>query len=148
MHRITRDVPLRRALRPTGPVRFECSERRRRGATVVHVDGEVDILTAPKLAAQLNRIVRKSSGGVVVDLRDAVFMDSAGLHVLLSAHRRVTHVSRRFAVICDDGPVRRVIELARLVETLGVVSSLRELELERPHRTTTVKRPDRTAPAA
>jgi hypothetical protein len=31
-------------------------------------------------------------------------------------------------VICDDGPVRRVIELARLVETLGVVSSLDEFE--------------------
>jgi anti-anti-sigma factor len=123
MHQLSTGAPLRRALRPSGPVRFEFSEQRHRGATVIHVDGEVDILTAPKLGAQLDGIVRKCSGAVILDLRDAVFMDSAGLHILLTAHRRLTRASRRLAVICTPGPVMRVIELARLVETLGVVSS-------------------------
>jgi anti-anti-sigma factor len=70
--------------------------------------------------------VRKCAGEVVLDLRGVVFMDSAGLHVLLGAHRRLTRASRSLAVLCDGGPVRRVIELAGLIETLGVVSGSHE----------------------
>ena len=121
MQRVTTDPPLRRSLRPRGPVQFGLSETTQSGATVLHVDGELDILTAPKLSAELDAIMRRSTGDIVLDLRDAVFIDSAGLHILLSAHRRLTRSSRRMSVICGDGPVRRVIELARLTETLGVV---------------------------
>jgi anti-sigma B factor antagonist len=124
MHRVTTDPPLRRALRPRGPVQFGLSERTQSGATVLHVEGELDILTAPKLSAELDAIMRRSTGDVVLDLRDTLFIDSAGLHILLSAHRRLTRASRRMSVVCGDGPVRRVIELARLTETLGVVSGL------------------------
>lgn len=128
MERMTTDSPLRRALRPRGPVQFALSERTQPGVTVMHVDGELDILTAPRLSAELDVIIRRRAGDVVLDLRDALFIDSAGLHVLLNAHRRLTRASRRMSVVCGDGPVSRVIELARLVETLGVVSSLRECE--------------------
>lgn len=127
MPRLTNDAPLRRSLRPRGPVRFGLSERHEGGTHVVHLDGELDVLTAPKLAAELDAVVRKQDGNLVIDLRDAVFIDSAGLHILLNAHRRLTRASRRMSVVCGEGPVRRVIELARLVETLGVVSSFEEL---------------------
>lgn len=148
MHRLPTDGPLRRALRPSGPVQFQLSERRQPGATVVHVDGELDILTAPKLGAQLDGIVRKGSCDLVLDLRDAVFIDSAGLHILLTAHRRLTRASRRLAVICVEGPVRRVIELARLIETLGVVSSLQASGLRPAGGTQVAEAPDEAAPAA
>lgn len=128
MKRRAADPPLRRALRPRGPVQFGLSRRKQSGVNVLHVDGEVDILTAPKLLAELGAIIRKCDGDIVLDLRDAVFIDSAGLHVLLSAHRRLTRASRGMSVICGDGPIRRVIELARLIETLGVVSTLEGYE--------------------
>lgn len=122
VRRLATDPPLRRALRPPGPVQFGISEHKHSDATVLHVDGELDILTAPKLSAELDVIIRKYAGDVVIDLSDVLFIDSAGLHILLSAHRRLTRASRRMSVICGDGPVRRVIELARLTDTLGVVS--------------------------
>lgn len=126
MHRPSTDPPLRRALRPSGPVQFGLFEDWRPGVVVLHVDGEVDILTAPTLGAELDALVRKHSEDVVIDLRDAVFIDAAGLYLLLNAHRRLTRASRRMSVVCEQGPVRRVIELARLIETLGVVESLEE----------------------
>ncbi len=46
--------------------------------------------------------------------------------MLLNAQRRLIRESRSLAVICVPGPVRRLIELTRLVETLGVVSSISE----------------------
>lgn len=93
---------------------------------VIRVDGELDVLTAPKLAGRLNSILLEHAANVVLDLRRVEFIDSAGLHVLLNAHRRLTHASRTLSVVCNGGPVRRVIELARLVDTLGVVATLDE----------------------
>jgi|SRR5947209_15580888 len=115
-------APLSTSLRPRGPVRLGLSaDHDADGTTVVHMTGELDVLTAPKLAARLDEALRRDAGDVHVDLRDVEFIDSAGLHVLLNAQRRLTRRSRRLSVLCGPGPVRRVIELARLVETLGVI---------------------------
>lgn len=118
---------LRRALRPRGPVQLALSKRLAGGATVVEVAGELDVLTASKLGAEIDWLVRKPSGDVVIDLRATRFMDSAGLQVLLSAQRRLSRRQRRLAVICEPGPVRRVIEQARLLGALRVVSSPADL---------------------
>jgi anti-anti-sigma regulatory factor len=50
------------------------------------------------------------------------FIDSARLQILLGAQRRLARAPRALTVVCPGGPVRRVIELARLIEVLGVVS--------------------------
>ena len=60
--------------------------------------------------------------------------DSLGLHALLNIQRRLSRQSRSLTVICGGGPLRHAIELARLGEALGVVSSLAEYELRRPAR--------------
>ncbi len=112
--------PLRRELRPRGPVRFAITETHHRDRICVEITGELDILTAPKLAAELNHVVRRSSQDVIVDLRRVEFIDSAGLQILLGVQRRLSTASRRLSVVCDEGPVRRVIELARLEETLSL----------------------------
>jgi anti-sigma B factor antagonist len=113
--------PLREALRPPGPVQFGLRERRADGGTVLVVDGELDLLTAPKLVARLNGLMRKGTGDVVIDLRSALFIDSLGLSMILNVHRCLERRGRRLTVLCENGPVRRVIEMARLEETLGVV---------------------------
>ena len=94
--------------------------------TVLRVSGDLDLLTSPELGARLDAIARDGTGDVVVDLSRTGFIDSAALHVLLNAQRRLTRESRCLAVVCVPGPVRRLIELTRMVETLGVVSSVSE----------------------
>ncbi len=71
-----------------------------------------------------------------------------GCTFLLTARRRLTRARRRLAVICAEGPVRRVIELARLGETLRGVSSLHESELRPTDGNPGVKAPDEAAPTA
>lgn len=117
------DVPLSRSLRPRGPVKLGLLEEIEHQRTLLRLSGELDLLTAPKLAARLDEAVRQREGDVVVDLSEVEFVDSAGLHALLNGQRRLIRLSRRLSVICGPGPVRRVFELARLVETLGVVSA-------------------------
>jgi anti-sigma B factor antagonist len=123
-----REDQLRGELRPRGPVRLALSERRSNGAAVIHVEGELDLLTAPRLAAGLDRIMREPEGDVVLDLTDTDFIDSVGLQMLLSIDRRLAAINRKLTVVCGDGPVRRQIETTRLITALNVVGSIEEYE--------------------
>ena len=121
--------PLREALRPPGPVKFEVHANRVGDVVTVAVEGELDLLTAPKLVARITELLRGGSrwrrmaADVVVDLTATQFIDSAGLAVLLNLQRRMERRGRSLRVLCEEGPVRRVIEMARLEEALGVVTS-------------------------
>lgn len=125
------DPTLAGVLRPRGPIQFGLSRRQQGEAIVVAVTGELDVLTAPKLIALLDDIIRRDRGDVVIDLSRAEFIDSLGLHTLLKAQRRLSRQSRSLAVICGDGPVRYAIKLTRLDGALGLASSFAEYELRR-----------------
>jgi len=94
--------------------------------TLLELAGELDVLTAGRLAVELDCEVHQGCGDVMIDLRGADYVDSAGLHVLLNAQRRLARQGRELAVVCGPGPVRRALELAKLIDTLGVVPSVRE----------------------
>ena len=98
---------------------------------MVAVTGELDVLTARRLMPQLDDIVRRQKGDAVIDLSRAEFIDSFGLTVLLNTQRRLARQGRNLTVICGEGPVRRAIEFARLLEPLGVVPSLAEYDQRR-----------------
>jgi anti-sigma B factor antagonist len=134
MGRSLNDPSLGGSLRPRGPIQLGISIRRTAGATVVTVTGELDVLTAPKLTTWLDGLIRRGRDDIVIDLSEAGFIDSLGLHTLLNVQRRLSRQSRSLAVVCREGPVRRAIELARLEDAFGVVSSLAEYELSRPTR--------------
>jgi anti-sigma B factor antagonist len=126
MSRSAHDGTIGGSLRPRGPIQMTVSTRRDAHETVVGVAGELDILTVPRLARFLDDIVRRDSGDLVMDLSRTEFIDSLGLHALLTVQRRLAERSRRLTVICDAGPVRHSIELARLAEPLGVIASFAE----------------------
>jgi len=97
-------------------------------ATVVAVGGELDLLTAPQLTAELEPILTADHGHLAIDLTETAFMDSAGIHALVNIANRAR---RHFAVICPAGSVRRTIELVGLAEPLCVVDSFDEYKRRR-----------------
>jgi anti-sigma B factor antagonist len=131
MKRPPDQVTLGGSLRPRGPIQLALTTRRTAQATVVSVTGELDLLTARKLTPQLDDIVRRRSGDAVIDLSQAGFIDSFGLTILLNTQRRLARQGRTLTVICGEGPVRRAIEFARLLEPLGVIASLEEYRAQR-----------------
>jgi anti-anti-sigma factor len=91
------------------------------GATdLVTVRGELELASAFALATRFSEVVEERTGSLIVDLSDLSFMDSTGLNVLLTAFRRLRKRGRGMAVVCPPGPVRRVFELTRMLETLSV----------------------------
>lgn len=112
--------PLADDLRPRGPVQLEITEHHEPTRIVLCLEGELDILTAPRFGARMEELVHREAGEVHIDLRHLRFIDSAGLHVLLNAQRRLIRRGRPLRISCVAGAVLRAMELARLVETLGV----------------------------
>jgi anti-anti-sigma factor len=55
---------------------------------IVQVAGEIDISTSPRLSALVEQVVGQRPR-IVFDLRDTTFIDSSGLAVVVSAHRRL-----------------------------------------------------------
>ena len=96
--------------------------------TVVAIGGELDLLTAPQLAAEVEPILSMDHRHIAIDLTETSFMDSAGIHVLVNICNRARH---HFAVVCPAGTVRRTIELVGLAEPLCVVDSLDEYRRHR-----------------
>ena len=96
---------------------------------MIGVAGELDILTVTKLIARVDEAIRRRHGDVVIDLTEAEFIDSMGLHALLNIQRRLIRQARALGVICPPGAVRNAIELARLAEPLGIVPTMEDYRL-------------------
>ena len=92
-------------------------------AHLLTLRGELDGGSAVGLAGPLAEVSSDGDGPVLLDLSDLSFMDSTGMSMLLNARRRLTRQGRPMAVVCPAGTVRRVFELTKMVDTLGVHAS-------------------------
>src|SRR5439155_3948851 len=90
------------------------------GVRVVEVEGEIDILTAPMLAAALCDD-HASADALVLDLAKVPFVSSSGLRLIVSVHRRL---SRRggLALAGLHANVARVLEIVGLADALLVAA--------------------------
>lgn len=91
--------------------------------TVVTVDGELDVHTAPQLSKTLDGIY---AGGhsVVVDLSGVPFMDSTGLSVFVTALKRTKEADGRLGLVVTEPAVLKVFTITGLDTVLAVHDSL------------------------
>ena len=96
-----------------------------RQASVVSVEGELDLATAPRLKMALGDVLRARCKQVVVDLSQVSFMDSTALGVLIGANRNLD-VGARMAIVCTHPNVLRIFEFSGLDGTLAIFSTFDE----------------------
>ena len=94
---------------------------RREHAVVVAVSGEVDLLTAPRLAAALDEA---RAALVVVDLSGVDFLDSSGLGVLVTAHRDLAEGEAKLRLVRPRPSIDKVLTLTRLTEVIDTFDTL------------------------
>jgi len=110
---------------------FEISERS--GVSVLSLEGEVDVSTAPKLREQLAALGESGRHRVVVDLSKVGFVDSTGLGVVVGGLKRARSAGGDLAVVCSHPHVRKVFDVTGLSQVFGVHDSLGEaVEALRP----------------
>jgi anti-sigma B factor antagonist len=101
---------------PLIPTRVSRSVVGRR--TVLSVYGEVDFGCTPLIADAVDEAIESGALELWLDLSPVEFMDTAGVHLLLETKARLRPLSRRLAVICPAGRVRRLFELAGVADEL------------------------------
>ena len=85
------------------------------GVPVVTAPGELDITNAPHLEPALAEAAAEGHGSFVVDMSQTRFCDSAGLHVLLTAHKRARADGGGLVLAIGSKAVLRLFELTGAV---------------------------------
>jgi anti-anti-sigma factor len=89
--------------------------REQDGVPVAHLSGEVDISRAAAIRLDLLRALSNLHHGLVVDLRDVSYLDSAGVNVLFEVAERLSARQQALAtVIPADALIERVTKLVNL----------------------------------
>lgn len=95
------------------------------GVPVARVDGEIDVSNDREIAARLTAAAGNDVPGLIVDLGGTTYLDSRGVHLLLSLSAQL---ARRQQALCvsvpEDSPVRRVLVLGGVEESVRLFSSV------------------------
>jgi anti-anti-sigma factor len=84
--------------------------------------GEHEAYTADKLARQIGALIDEGVS-VTIDLREATFIDSTVVGVLIGSRRRAEERRLSFALVLGDDtgwPVRRILEVIGLESTFDI----------------------------
>jgi anti-sigma B factor antagonist len=116
------------------------------GVPVVTTPAEIDFTTAEQLRMVLLRAAARRQTTVVVDMTRTRFCDSAGLAVLVRAHRRALAEGGELRLaIPADGAIARILAITRLDSVIPLFGSLEEALTSRP---AVAARPWRPRPSA
>lgn len=86
----------------------------------LRLTGEVDAATAPLLEAQIREAVRAGYAQVILDFGDLQFIDSSGLSVLVSNHKRLRDAGGDLVVDSPPPAALRLFEIAGLDRVLTI----------------------------
>jgi anti-sigma B factor antagonist len=88
------------------------------GTVVLKIEGRLDTTTAPSLEKVINDSLTDISE-LVLDLKELVYVSSAGLRVLLSAQKKMNKLgSMKLTGVCDD--VMEVFEMTGFADILDI----------------------------
>ncbi|KMO71464.1 Anti-sigma-F factor antagonist RsfB [Mycolicibacterium chlorophenolicum] len=94
---------------------------RRDGATLVlHVEGDLDVLTAPTLGTHLDVALTDNPSVLIVDITDVGFLSSAGISMLVETHRLTSRAGISLRVVADGPATARPMRMMRIDEIIDL----------------------------
>ena len=90
---------------------------------VVAVSGDLDTVSAPEVAEGIQTACRKEPAALIVDLSGVEFLGSAGMNLLIQAHREMAP-SGRFGVVADGPATSRPLKMIGIDTIVAVYRTL------------------------
>ncbi|MGW5470068.1 STAS domain-containing protein [Streptomyces chartreusis] len=90
------------------------------GTTVVELRGEIDLLTAPALAARLDALTATERPDLVLDLRAVSFIDCTGIGILCRARKRVQARQGRLRLVSRNTRFLRILHITGLADAFEI----------------------------
>ena len=126
----------------------DLSTRSYAGYAVVALRGELDLVDAAVVAAELTAVAAREPGVVVVDLAGLEFIDSCGVAALAHGRRQTRQAGGDLILAAPRPNVMRVLAIIRLSEALSVYATVAEAAGQAGHskgRATPMTPPPRRA---
>ncbi|GIJ59225.1 STAS domain-containing protein [Virgisporangium aurantiacum] len=83
------------------------------------VSGDIDLSNADELERHLAEQLAGDAGTVDLDLTDVLFIDSAGINILVTARRRADEMGKTLRVTGASGLVRELLEMTGVWQYLS-----------------------------
>lgn len=93
--------------------------------SVISVEGELDLSTAPRLKWMLLDSLQGDGGQVVADLTRVTFMDSTALGVLVGVQRKLA-LDARLAIVCTSENVLQIFQFSGIDSAFAIFPTLEE----------------------
>jgi anti-anti-sigma factor len=88
-------------------------------AVVLALSGELDVITAPDLAEQLDALAAEACPRVLLELSGLTFVDSAGVSVLVKARHEAEAIGRQLILSNPTEQVDQVFSVLGLASWLA-----------------------------
>nr|WP_237525907.1 MULTISPECIES: STAS domain-containing protein [unclassified Streptomyces] len=99
---------------------MKVSETERGGWTVLHIGGELDLLTSATVRQSVHEVVAVGRHDVVLDLSGVQFCDSSGVGVLIALRRLMRSCGGRLRLILPARGAEEGSHVNRVLAALGV----------------------------
>ena len=83
------------------------------------VSGDIDLSNADDLERHLTDLIGGNVVAVDLDLTDVLFIDSAGINILVTARRRADELGKTLRVTGASGLVRELLEMTGVWQYLS-----------------------------
>lgn len=100
---------------------------RRDGIVIAHVIGEIDLSNATELRVAVTDATPNDALGVVLDLSEVSYIDSAGIHLLFRLGENLRSRGQTLRIVIPPGsPPNDALRLAGIKRHVEVVEELEE----------------------
>lgn len=87
---------------------------------LVALAGEIDVSTVEQLYEQFGALQREGVQHVALNMAEVTFVDSTGLSVLVSLHKRMESIEGELIVFSPSAQLRRLLQVAGLDHYLNI----------------------------
>ncbi len=95
-------------------------EDAKEGVHILHVGGRLDVTSAPLLEKRLMPLIETPGAKVVINCHELGYLSSAGLRVMLFAHKRLKSLNGQLAFCCIKPAVMEILQLAGFETILSI----------------------------
>jgi len=97
--------------------------------TLVTVEGEVDYFHLTQFKELMKPLIEGTDKSIIIDLKGVSFMDSSGIGVLVTSHKKMQKKDSHFALLNVPGDIMTLLKLGTIEKFLTIYDSVDEIPL-------------------